>query len=125
MPRSGAPGHSCWRYFPASPCSTPALHLCWLSLQGLPPLALDGSIGSRGSTILHSSSLTNRFVVLMTSLPGRALVAVPPHRMPDGLPKRRSVVAECSREGGVIHDERLFELVEHLDRLAQHRIEES
>ena len=86
--------------------------------EGLPPFGLDGSDGNRGLTILHSSSLTNRFVVLMASLPGRALVAVPPHRMPDGLPKRRSVVAECSREGGVIHDERLFELVEHLDRLA-------
>src|SRR4051812_42779166 len=55
--------------------------ICWLGLQGLPPLALDGSIGSWGSTILHSSSLTNRFVVFMISLlPGRALVAVPPHR---------------------------------------------
>jgi hypothetical protein len=28
-------------------------------IRGLPPLALDGSVGSRGSTIRHSSSLTS------------------------------------------------------------------
>src|SRR5215203_7555692 len=89
-----------------------------LGMRGLPPFGLDGSDGSRGSTIFHSSSLTNRFSVLMASLPRRALVAVPPHRTPDGLPERRSVVPEGSCEGGMIHDERLFELVEHLDRLA-------
>src|SRR5215211_4738223 len=66
-----------------------------------------------------------RFVVLIASLPRRALVTVPPHRTPDRLPERRSVVAEGSREGGMIHNECLFELVEHLDRLAQRRIEES
>src|SRR5215203_3764203 len=89
-----------------------------LGTRGLPPFDLDGSDGSRGSTILHSSSLTNRFGVLMASLPRRALIAVPPHRTPDGLRERRSVVAECSRKGRIIHNERLFELVEHLDRLA-------
>src|SRR5215207_11776105 len=60
-----------------------------------------------------------------TSRSGCALLTVPPYGTLDGFPERCGVVAECSREVGVIYDERFLELVEHLDRLAQGRVEET
>src|SRR5215203_4791085 len=72
-----------------------------------------------------SSSLPSYVAMIHTSVSGRALLTVPSYGLPYGLPERRSVVAEGSREGRVIHNERLFELVEHLDYLALRRIKES
>src|SRR5215207_5311952 len=60
-----------------------------------------------------------------TSRSGCALLTVPPYSTLDGFPERCGVVAECSREVGGIQDERFLELVEHLDRLANDRVEQT
>src|SRR5829696_3404076 len=83
------------------------------SLMLSPPRSMN-----RRAVRLSESDLAGCLAVHLASLPRRAPLTVPPHRTPDGLPEQRSVGAEGSREGGMIHNERLFELVEHLDRLA-------
>jgi hypothetical protein len=60
-----------------------------------------------------------------TSRSGRALLTVPPHSTLDGFSKRRRSLAERPLEPGVIYDERFLELVEHLDRLADARVEQT
>src|SRR3712207_8943622 len=66
-----------------------------------------------------------RTVCRYTSRSGWALVAVPPYGTPDGFSQRRRSLAELSLESGVIYDEWFLELVEHLDRLAQGRVEDA
>src|SRR5215212_11352195 len=63
--------------------------------------------------------------LIHTSRSGRALLSVPPYGTPDGFPKRRRLLAERLFELGVIHHEWLLELVEHLDRLADARVEKT
>src|SRR5688572_22663421 len=55
----------------------------------------------------------------------RVVGSVPTYGLPYGFLERRGLDAEGFREVGVVHDERLLELVEHLDRLAQGRVEEA
>jgi hypothetical protein len=60
-----------------------------------------------------------------TSVSGRALLTVPAYGTLDGLPEWRRLLAELPFEPGVIYDERFLELVEHLDRLADARVEKT
>src|SRR5919107_85059 len=59
------------------------------------------------------------------SSPPQAVLAVPSHGLPYGLSKWCCVVAEGSREVGVVHNERFLELVEHLHHLVQGRVKET
>src|SRR5215203_1203949 len=103
--------------------------------RGLPPLGLGGSGGKSGLTPSHSASLNKCLTIVVgpsnpgisgrASSPPRAVLAVPSHGLPYGLLEWCGVVAEGSREVRVVHDERLLELVEHLDRLAQRGVEET
>src|SRR5215210_1399483 len=54
-----------------------------------------------------------------------ALLSVPPYATLDGFPKRRRLLAEGLFELGVIYHEGLLKLVEHLDRLADSRVEKT
>src|ERR671917_2759567 len=107
-------------------------------LTGCPRSAapgLGGSGGKSGHTASHSASINKCLTIVVdpsnpgstgrASSPPRAVLAVPSHGLPYGLSKWCGVVAEGSREVGVVHDERFLELVEHLDRLAQGRVEET
>src|SRR5215217_9035652 len=56
---------------------------------------------------------------------GRTLAAVPAHRLAYRRLQRRGLLAERLLELGVIHHEGFLELVEHLDRLADSRVEKT
>src|SRR5215212_5882825 len=60
-----------------------------------------------------------------TNISGRTLAAVPAYRLAYSLLQRRRVLAECLLELGVIHHEGFLELVEHLDHLADSRVEKT
>src|SRR5215210_8923206 len=60
-----------------------------------------------------------------TSRSGWALLTIPSYGTPDGFPKRCRLLAERCFELGVIHREGFLELVEHLDRLTDARVEKT
>src|SRR5215210_472744 len=60
-----------------------------------------------------------------TNSSGHPLAAVPPYRVAYGLLEGRGALTERPLEPGVVHDEGFLELVEHLYRLADSRIEHS
>ena len=82
-------------------------------------------LGTRVNRISRRAPGRARKVSRHTSRSGWALLTVPPYSTLDGFPERCRLVAELSLEPGVIYDERFLELVEHLDRLADGRVEET
>src|SRR5215213_1920996 len=59
------------------------------------------------------------------SCSSRARLTIPPYGTLDGFPEWCRLLAEGSREVGGIQDERFLELVAHLDRLANDRVEQT
>src|SRR5215212_649243 len=59
------------------------------------------------------------------NISGRTLAVVPSHRVAYRLLERRGGLAERLFELGVIYHEGFLELVEHLDRLANDRVEQT
>ncbi len=110
----------------------PDFHSCKNLLVAMPrPYTLN--VGYERVRILIPRASVNRIrrgapgrarrVSRHTSRSGRALLSVPSYSTLDGFPERRGMLAELPLEPGVIYDEWFLELVEHLDRLADSRVE--
>src|SRR5215208_5368090 len=73
----------------------------------------------------NSTSQNSPFLRSWMNISGRTLAAVPAYRLAYRRLQRRRLLAERLFELGVIHHEGLLELVEHLDRLADSRIDKT
>jgi hypothetical protein len=82
-------------------------------------------LGTRVNRMRRIAPGRARRVSHHTSRSGRSLLTIPPYSTLDGFSKRRRLLTELPLEPGAIYDERFLELVEHLDRLADARVEQT
>src|ERR671917_1365748 len=78
--------------------------------------------------MVSSLGLVSPFAYVLgswTNISGSTLAAVPAHRLCYRLSEWGGVFAERPLKLGVVHHERFLELVEHLDGLADSRVEQA